>query len=157
MSQNDRWHVVDGPPSWPRGAFGGWSEFFLRDDDWWRGDERAMETPCFVAGYTFEAERAGALLADDMEAWRARLAEQQIDVFDEGQYMCCARALYLNELVTAGVTLDDQAAALAPGLRPASDLIDDMGPPLTPQRSQPQPTARPRARRQPGGEPSGGR
>lgn len=122
------WHVLEGSTSWAR-RLGGWPEYFVRDDDWWRGDQHAMDTPCVVAGYTFEAPAASALLAADTQAWRDRLAGQQIDIFADGQHVRCVRPLYLSQLVTAGVTLDDQAKALAAWIEQSITLIDENAPP----------------------------
>jgi hypothetical protein len=90
-----------------------------------------MDTPRFVAGYSFEAPAASALMAAVTQAWRDRLTENEIDVFAEGQYVRCVRALYFNQLVTAGVTLDDQAKALASWIEQSVALIDE-NPPSSP-------------------------
>jgi hypothetical protein len=107
------WVALDGPEAWARDEYAGWSEYYTRDSDSWRPEEVAMDLPCFGAGYTFGAEDGSPLLDDALESWRDTLNGYGIEVVEDGQWVRCVATLYLNHIVTAGVTLDDQAAHVA--------------------------------------------
>ncbi len=84
-----------------------------------------MDMPCFAAGYSFEFEHGAALLGDHLDEWRAGLAETNVDVVEEGDFVRCTSARYFNDIVTVGVALDDQAKALARWIEETIALIDN--------------------------------
>lgn len=110
---NGWWIAVDGPKAWPRDDYAGWSEYYTRDTDSWRSADDAMDVPCFGAGYTFGADDGAELLGEPLERWRETLASHGVEVVEDGQWVRCVATLYFNDIVTAGVTLDDQAAHVA--------------------------------------------
>jgi hypothetical protein len=132
MPDFDSWyHVLDAGGSWPTERYQGWPEFYTRDGDEWRPEANAMDMPCFAAGYSFELEHGAALLGDELDGWRASLEGAGVDVVQEGDFVRCTSPRYLNDIVTVGVALDDQAKALAGWIEETIAVIDSRLPEVT--------------------------
>jgi len=113
---------------WATDGYGGWGDFVCEPTDWWKPEARQMGVPCFGVGFVFDRSRAGALFSKALEEWRRDLEERGLSLADGG-YVRLYGTLYLNEVVTGGLTLDDQGQFVARWVGRTLDHLIENPPP----------------------------
>jgi len=134
------WQVLRAPACWATERYDGWAELVTSVEDRWKPEELALESPCFGTGFTFERGKAGELLDDCRREWRDQLAAGRDGIWlaTEGNLLRLYGTLYLSEVITAGVTFDDQAGFIAEWAERTLDRVISAVPPAASAPASPE-------------------
>jgi hypothetical protein len=106
------WRNFAASDSWVA-PIGGWTELHLADRDYWATERR--EHPALGAGLTLPWEMLDQVRDEARTDWRRQVfaAGYSLHPDDREQLVRIYRTKYLVEVMTAGVTLDEQARHVA--------------------------------------------